>query len=141
MNIEDVKKELNSYIGDSEIIEKLEEKISYYETKITSCTKEISDMPKGSPTVRDKMAEYIALLEDLKVEKIEQLISYKKKKRYIENIILKLDQPYKLLLYTAYIDGKSLTETAVVIKYDYKYTCKLHGIALNEYLKIREKER
>lgn len=141
MNIEDVKKELNSYIDDSEMIEKLEEKILYYETKITSCTKEISNMPKGSPKVRDKMAEYIAILEDLKAEKVAQLIEYEKKKHYIENIILQLDQPYKLLLYTAYVEDKSLTETAVVIKYDYKYTCKLHGIALAEYLKIREKEK
>ncbi len=138
MTIEDVKKELNAYKNDCKLIDKMQEQITYYETRLTSCTIEISDMPKGSPTIQDRMAEYIAKLEDLKAEKIVQLIELEDKKHNIEKYILQLDQPYKTLLYTTYIIGNSLTETAYEMEYEYKYTCKLHGKALVEYLKVRE---
>lgn len=141
MNIEDVKNELKSYRDDYKLIESIEEQINMYASKLTSCTAEISDMPRGSRVIQDRMAEYIAKIEDLKADKYKRLNELEKKTKMIENIIFQLEQPYKTLLYLTYIEGNSLTETAFKIEYDYKYTCKLHGRALNEYLKIREKER
>ena len=140
MNIEDVKKELNSYKYDLKLIESIEEQIDKYATKRDSCTAELSNMPKGNPVVQDRMAEYIAKIEDLRADKYKRLNELEKKTKSIENVIFKLEQPYKTILYNTYIKGDTLTETACEIRKDYKYTCRLHGKALIKYLKEREKD-
>lgn len=141
MKIEDVKIELKSYKDDCKLIDSIEDQISFYTSKLTSCTAEISDMPRGSRVVQDRLAEYIAKLEDLKAEKYLHLIELENKKRLIENVIFQLEQPYKTLLHIAYIQGNTLTETAYQMQYEYKYACKLHGKALVEYLKVREQKQ
>lgn len=140
MIIEDVKKELKSYKYDIKLIRIMEEQIEYYNSKLTSCSTEINGMPKGSPTIKDKIAEYVAKLEDLKVEKIAQLTKLENRKQVVENTIFKLEQPSKTLLHITYISGDSLTETAYKMGYTYKHICKLHGKALVEYMKEREKD-
>lgn len=139
MIIEDVKKELKSYKDDIKLIKSMEEQIEHYNSKLTSCTAEISDMPKGSRVIQDRMAEYIAKLEDLKADKYTQLTKLENKKQVIEETIFKLEQPLKTLLHITYISGDSLTETAYKMGYTYKHICKLHGKALVEYMKEREK--
>lgn len=139
MTIEDVKKELNSYKDDLKLIESMEEQIEHYDSKLTSCTKELNAMPKGSPEIQDRMAEYVAKLMDLKADKLLQLIKLENKKQTVEKTIFELEQPSKALLHIKYINGNSLTETAYKMGYTYKHICKLHGKALVEYMKARDK--
>jgi len=154
MTIEDVKKELRRYEHDCKLIGDFEQEVEFYNTKILTCTAQLSGMPRGSSVVRDKIAEYIAKLEDLKCEKYSRLIELENRKEIVEKTIAQLNQPFKRLLHITYIQewerqdddgsmryeiGHTLTETSYLMGYVYKYTCKLHGIALNEYLKVREK--
>lgn len=140
MTIDDVKDELKAYKDDCKLIESIEDQISLYTSKLTSCTAEINDMPKGSRVVQDRMAEYIAKIQDLKADKYLHLIEIENKKQLIEKTILRMEQPFKTLLHITYIDGKSLTETASKMGYTYKHICKLHGKALIEYMKVREND-
>lgn len=138
-SMEDIKKELGEYLQESKLLKNKEEELEELITKATKVTTEISDMPKGSPKVEDKMAEYAAKIVDIKNEKYEQLINMYKAKKKVEDKIDKLQQPYKNILYYKYIKGYSLTEVAYQIGYDYDYTRRMHGIALVKYKNITQK--
>lgn len=135
LTIEEVKEELQSYIHDLNLIEEKETEIEEYREKATSCTSQLSDMPKGSSKIHDKVAEYAAIIADLQIEKYNYLIEMEQKKKRIEDKIDKIKQPYKNILYYKYIKGYNLTNIAAKLSYEYKWTCKLHGTALEEYRK------
>lgn len=134
--MEEVKKELEAYLYDKQLLKEKEEELEELKTRATKITTELSDMPKGTPEIQDKIGEYAAKIVDLKNEKYNQLIEMYKTKARIENKIDMLDQPYRNILYYKYIKGLSLTEVANEIKYDYNYTKSLHGTALLKYRNI-----
>lgn len=131
--MEDIKKELSSYLYNKDLLKEKEQDLEELITKATKITTELSDMPKGSPVIQDKIGEYASQIVDLKNAKYKQLIEMEKKKLEIENKIDQLDQPYRNVLYFKYIKGLSLTEVAYKIGYDYDYIRKVHGIALIKY--------
>lgn len=137
--MEEIKKELNSYWYDKKLLQSKEEELEELIVRAEKVTQELTDMPKGSPKVLDKMAEYAAQIIDLKNEKYDQLIKMYKTKKKIENKIDLLEQPYRDILYYKYIKGLTLTGVANEIKYEYEYTKKLHGIALLKYRDITPK--
>lgn len=139
--MEEVKKELNSYIQEKKYLEQLDAEIEEYRTKATSCTAELSDMPKANKRIYDKVAEYAAIIADLEYEKIDERIKIEKQKKLIEDKVKCLDQPYKNILYFKYIKGYDLTEVAKEIRYEYKYTCSLHGKALKQYQEIKHHDK
>ena len=55
------------------------------------------------------------------------------KQIYIENKIDKMEQPYKTILYSLYIRGKSLVTVASEMNYNYEHICRQHGKALKSY--------
>ena len=116
-----------------------EEELEELIVRAEKVTQELTDMPKGSPKVLDKMAEYAAQIIDLKNEKYDQLIKMYKTKKKIEDKIDLLEQPYRDVLYYKYIKGLTLTGVANEIEYEYEYTKKLHGIALLKYRNITPK--
>ena len=59
------------------------------------------------------------------------------KQIYIENKIDKMEQPYKTILYSLYIRGKSLVTVASEMNYNYKYICRVHGEALQKYAELK----
>lgn len=134
--MEETKKELNSYWYDKKLLQSKEEELEELITKATKITKELSDMPKGSPEIQDRMAQYAAEIVDIKNQKYDQLIKMYKTKKEIEDKIDQLEQPYRDILYYKYIKGLTLTEVANEIEYEYEYTKKLHGIALLKYRNI-----
>lgn len=135
--MEETKKELGAYLQEKALLKEKEEELEELITEAEKITTELSDMPKGSPKIQDKIAEYASIIVDLKYEKYDQLIKMRKSKREIENKIDQLEQPYKNILYFKYIKGLSLTEVAYKIKYDYDYTKRLHGTALVKYKDIK----
>lgn len=138
--MEKVKEELRSYHEELKYVQKLENEIEALRTLAEATTKEISDMPSGGgSTIQDKMAECVAEIVDLMNEKSERTIEMLHKLKRIENVIDCMPQPYKNILYSAYIEGKSLTEVAVEQGLDYIYFCrKKHKKALILYKKIKE---
>ena len=138
--MEETKKELNSYWYDKKLLQSKEEELEELITKATKITKELSDMPKGSPEIQDRMAQYAAEIVDIKNQKYDQLIKMYKTKKEIEDKIDLLEQPYRDILYYKYIKGLTLTGVANEIEYEYEYTKKLHGIALLKYRNITLKD-
>ena len=154
MTIEDIENELKSYKNDWFLIKSMEEQVAFYEAKLTACTSQISDTTRGSSAVHDKIAEYIARIEELQIEKYTRLIELENKLEVIEKTVDKLKQPYKTLLFITYIQESEYTdecgqvrtiighknyETAYIMSYDPKYFSRLHRRALWEYKKEREK--
>lgn len=79
------------------------------------------------------MAEKIATLIDNVDELLARIVKEQEKQKQILEQLDKVEQPYKLILEKMYIQGKSLVVVASEMKYDYKYICKQHGIALNKF--------
>lgn len=136
--IEEIKKELNSYLDDKRYIEEKRAEIEEMRAKATRTTTEISDMPRGSSPVADKIAEYIARIEEIQAESYKRALEMEEKKKNTEDIINVMDQPYKNILYFRYIKGYNLMQVASMIGNEYKWCCVLHGRALEQYRKIKE---
>ena len=131
--MDEIKKELNSYQYDIKLLKEKEEELEELITKAEKITTELSDMPKGTPQIQDKIAEYTAKIIELKNQKIDQIIEMYKQKEMIEKKIDLLEQPYKDILYYKYIKGYTLTQIANEINYDSDYIKSLHGTALLKY--------
>lgn len=127
------REDLKDYKHNQEWIKGRLEYIEEYKTSITNITSVISDMPKGSKEVQDSMAEKIATLIDNVDELLARIVKEQEKQKRILEQLDKVEQPYKLILEKMYIQGKSLVVVASEMKYDYKYICKQHGIALNKF--------
>lgn len=155
MTTDEVKEELKGYEHDYKMMESIEKQVEVYRSKLSSCTSKISATPKGSPDVQDKIAEYIAKLEELEILKYTRLVELENKKELIEKTIMKLKQPYKRILHLVYIEewqhqdakgtekieiGYGLPIAAAIMGFEYKYFCKLHGIALLEYIEVRDND-
>lgn len=134
--MEETKKELGAYLQDKRLLKDKEEDLEELITKATKITKELDDMPKGSPEIQDRMAQYAAQIVDLKNQKYDQLIKMYKTKKTIEDKIDLLEQPYRNILYYKYVKGLDLTQVANKINYNYKWTCELHGNALTKYKEL-----
>lgn len=134
--MEETKKELGSYLQDKKLLKEKEMELAELITMATKITTELNDMPKGSPSIQDRMAEYATEIVQMKDEKYSQIISMYKTKKKIEDKIDKLEQPYRNILYYKYIKGLSLTDVAHEIRYNYDYTKSLHGTALVKYLNL-----
>lgn len=139
--MEEIKQELNAYLYNKELLKEKEQDLEELITKAEKVTTELSDMPKGTPIIQDKIGEYATKIVELKNSKYRQLIDMYKSKEEIENKIDMLEQPYRNILYYKYIKGMNLTEVANKIGNEYKYTCILHGEALNNYKKINSHDK
>ena len=84
---------------------------------------------KPSYTLENLMDRYDYILELLNKEQEKQNIIFEQ--------IMKVDEPYRTILTSRYIDNKSLEEISTIIHYSYDRTCKMHGIALNLFDKIQ----
>lgn len=134
--MEETKRELGAYLQDKKLLKEKEDDLEELITRATKITTELSDMPKGTPQLQDKMAELASQIVDMKNEKYGQIIKMYKTKKQIEDKIDLLEQPYRNILYFKYIKGKNLTEVANVIGYNYKWTCEMHGYALKKYKEL-----
>lgn len=105
--------------------------IEEYRTDIEKITTTLSDMPRGSNQVEDKMAEKIATLLDMVGELTDKIIEKVKNQNEILDQLDKVEMPYRLILDKAYIQGKSLVTVASEMGYTYEYLKRLNGQALN----------
>jgi len=127
------REDLKNYKYTQEWLKDRIEHIEEYKTSITNITSVLSDMPKGSNQVEDTIAEKIAILLDDVNDILKVIVKEEKKQKQIIEQLDKIEQPYKLILEKVYIQGKTLVTTASEMNYDYKYICKMNGIALNRF--------
>ncbi len=139
--MEEIKKELSAYLYDKKLLKEKEQDLEELITKAEKITTELSDMPKGTPEIQDKIAEYTAKIVDLKNEKCRQIIEMYKTKHEIEAKIDMLEQPYRNILYYKYIKGYKLERVADEIEKEYKYVCTLHGEALIYYKNLANHDK
>ena len=114
----------------------IKDQIEYIETQketINRLSSILSDMPKGSRQVYDNEAEKIAELTDMFDELMNIVIEEEKKQKEIVEMVSKMDFPYRNILYKEYIQGKSLVTVASEMHYNYEYTKRLKGEALNKF--------
>ena len=127
------RKDLKDYRYNQIWIEGRLEYIENYKASITKTTTILSDMPKGSKEVQDTMAEKLSKLMDNIDSLLNRINEENKKQRQILKQLERVEQPYKLILEKVYIQGKTLVTVASEMGYDYKYMCKMHGIALEKF--------
>ena len=124
---------LKDYKNNQEWIKGRMEYIEEYKTNVTHITSVLSDMPHGSKVANDSMAEKLSQLLDNINELMETVVKENEKQKMILEQLNKVEQPYRLILEKAYIQGKTLVTVASEMEYDYKHMCYKHGIALNKF--------
>jgi adenosyl cobinamide kinase/adenosyl cobinamide phosphate guanylyltransferase len=127
------REDLKNYKHNQKWIEERTEYIEELKSNVTNITGILSDMPKGSRKVEDSIAEKIVTLLDSINELLEKMVEADNKQKNILKQLEEVDQPYRLILEKTYINGKSLVTVASEMGYDYKYMCKMNGIALKKF--------
>ena len=130
------REDLKDYKYNQEWIKDRLEYLEEYRSRLTNITSVLSDMPKGTPKVQDKIAENIAIMLDNVGEMMEKVNKYEEKQKDILCQLEKVEQPYRLILEKAYIQGKTLVTVASEMNYSYERVKHMNGIAL---LKFDEK--
>lgn len=127
------REDLIDYRFNQEWIKERLEYIEEYKTILTKTTSTLSDMPQGSRKVQDSMAEKVVILLDNINLLYDKMIQEQEKQKKILEQLKEVEQPYRVILEKGYIQGKSLVTIASEMNYDYKYMCKMKGIALNKF--------
>ncbi len=83
--------------------------------------------------IYDKEAEKLVELEDMFGELMNIIIEEEKMQKEIVKAISKMEFPYRNILYKVYIQGKSLVTVASEMHYNYEYTKRIKGEALNKF--------
>lgn len=79
----------------------------------------------------DKFADMIAALADKDLQRQEQIYCYEQLRDDIIDEILGLDNDvHQAILYRRYVQQEPLRQIAEELHYEYKYLCRLHGLAL-----------
>lgn len=109
-------------------LEKYEEQKSF----IYNISQNLDGMPKaknktnyGLENLMDQYDKILKILEEDQNKQNEILLQ-----------VRKVNEPYRTILTDKYILGMSLEEISIEINYSYDRTCKMHGIALNEFDKL-----
>ena len=104
---------------------------------LNKLTATYGDSTGGSNSIQDRIADDLVKLLDMTNDYVGKLVKLQKKLIEIENTIEQMSNKlHRNILYNVYILGNNLTVTSNEINKEYKYTCVLHGRALNEFDKI-----
>lgn len=134
------RQDLINYLNEKEWIKDRMEDIEERKKLLNKLISTYGDEQKGTSSIKDRVAEGLAKLLDETTEYEKTLEELKIKQIEVEKQLEKMeDKRYRNILYKKYIRGKKIEEIAVDIEQDYKYTCTLHGYALNEFDKICKK--
>lgn len=126
--------DLKKYKANKEFIEKEIQRIEEDKLNVNKLTSVLSDMPKGTPSVQDNMAEKLVALMDKENELLDKMIAEREELNLIiEQLKGMKNVVQRNLLYDYYILGNTLEDFASEHSYEYGYVKHLHGWALNEY--------
>ncbi len=109
-SVDDVKQWLNSYRDISNDIEKLELRAEFIQDKTAPHSPILDGMPHGSGSINDRIAENVAILQDIKqqISELYQILTLKRKciTKYV-NMLSSTGRGYadkKCVILTRYID-------------------------------------
>lgn len=130
--------DLVEYRNGSPYIKQLQEDIQLRIERLTKITPTYKEN-FGGMVAFDKIGEGVADLIEKEEVLLEQLNKRMDQRRKVAEAVENMpnDKYQKTILYFRYIaeTPKTLTQIAEMLprNYDYKYVCKLHGIALDEF--------
>lgn len=130
--------DLVEYRNGTPYIKQLEEDIQMRIERLTKITPAYKEN-FGGMIAFDKIGEGVAELIDEEQLLLDTLKERMKKRKEIADAVDRMenDKYQKTILYFRYIaeNPKTLTQIAEMLprNYDYKYVCKLHGFALDEF--------
>lgn len=129
--------DLTNYTNNKEWIKDRIEELTERKELLNKLTASYGLNSGESSEIEDRLAEKLVNLLD-KTKEYENILKDMENKMF--DIIEMLDKMenklYRNILYKKYILGIKIEEIAVNLDKDYKYTCTLHGYALNEFDKI-----
>lgn len=131
------KEELLQYKYAREKVDETLEEYQKYKDRAEKMTSIISDMPRGTSS-SDKVADNAVKMADLSAEYEKRWLEAENKKLEIEKNIDLVEEPYRIILYMKYVQGKKLEEIAYKLNANYTYICEQHGIALKKYEENKE---
>lgn len=131
------KEELLQYKYAREKVQETLEEYQKYKDRAEKMTSIISDMPRGTSS-SDKVADNAVKMADLSAEYEKRWLEAENKKLEIEKNIDLVEEPYRIILYMKYVQGKKLEEIAYKLNANYTYICEQHGIALKKYEENKE---
>ena len=131
------KEELLQYKYAREKVDETLEEYQKYKDRAEKMTSIISDMPRGISS-SDKVADNAVKMADLSAEYEKRWLEAENKKLEIEKNIDLVEEPYRIILYMKYVQGKKLEEIAYKLNANYTYICEQHGIALKKYEENKE---
>lgn len=118
-------------------IEQKEEELERLKASLESISTG-TDGERVQTTPRDRLSEEVPIIADLEEEINSDLGALLMLRNKIINEIHSMDNPvYMDILYKRYVQYKSLEEIAVEMSYSYRWIKHLHGIALQEFKKVR----
>lgn len=126
-----IKQRLKDYIGLSQEVIYLENKINMLREKQTSLNCGYGDGPK-STSCNDKISYMVADLVDMEEALKIKREKITKEKKEIEKMTEILTPIERLLIRARYIDGESLESVCGIIGYSWRQTNRIHGIALKK---------
>ena len=132
-----VKEELLQYKYAREKVNETLEEYQKYKDRAEKMTSIISDMPRRTSS-SDKVADNAVKMADLSAEYEKRWLEAENKKLEIEKNIDLVEEPYRIILYMKYVQGKKLEEIAYKLNANYTYICEQHGIALKKYEENKE---
>lgn len=127
------RKDLKDFRHKKKYIDSKLEYLQEQETRIQNITQNMDGMPKAKNKTSYEIEKFI----DEKNEILQKELRHFKK--YTDELYNQLDQLkpiYATILQENYINGKTLEEISVIVKYSYYRTCHLNGEALNEFDKL-----
>lgn len=134
------RQDLYDYLNNKVWIEDRIAEIEARKETLNKLTSIYGDGPKGTSPIQDKVAEGLVKLIDEATEYEQILEDMKTKQTNIVDTLSKMKNTlYRNILYKKYILGMRIESISSQINKDFKYTCTLHGYALNEFDKICEK--
>lgn len=126
------REDLKNYRYNKNWIKRQLESYEEQKTIVYNITQNLDGMPKAKNKpnygLEDLMDQYDKILKILKKDQ--------EKQNEILIQIRELEEPYRTIITDKYILGMSLEEISIDINYSYDRTCKMHGIALNEFDKL-----
>lgn len=130
--------DLVEYRNNTPYINQLEEDLQIRIDRLTKITPSYKESFGGKQSL-DKLASGVAELVDYEATMLETLKVRKEKRKLLAKAVEKMpnDKYQRVILYYKYIaeQPKTLSQIAEMLprNYDYKYVCKLHGAALDEF--------
>lgn len=136
------RQDLMNYKNDLQYLNTKREDLIKRREALYKTTTNYGDTFGGKKEIQDKIAEKLAIIIDEEAKLVEETIVKLDKLKSVNKILDEMEnKEYRNILYFMYIseEAKNLTEVANKIGKEYKYTCRLHGKALNEFDKICKK--